>query len=76
MHTYEQVKAVKEKHESSLMKIQAVVGVGIGKLKSTIEYDSFCIRVYVRSAKDINAIPEVVDGVPIDVQVSGPIISH
>ncbi len=58
------------------MKIPAVVGVGIGKLKSVIEYDTFCIRVYVRTARDIDTIPEFMDGVPIDVQVSGPIISH
>ena len=72
------VQAVKAKHERELMRKPNVVGVGVGLRKRAGQMtDEVCIVVSVRqklpraqlAPKDV--IPTVLDGVPVDVQVTG-----
>ena len=72
------VQSVKAKHERELMRKRNVVGVGVGLRKRAGQMtDEVCIVVSVRqklprsklAPKDV--IPTVLDGVPVDVQVTG-----
>ena len=72
------VQSVKAKHERELMRKRNVVGVGVGFRKRAGQMtDEVCIVVSVRqklpraqlAPKDV--IPTVLDGVPVDVQVTG-----
>ena len=59
---------VKRRHESRLMKMRGVVGVGIGQ-KDGQEV----IRIYVEedSPKILSALPESLEEVPVEVVVAG-----
>ena len=72
------VQSVKAKHERELMRKRNVVGVGVGFRKRADQMtDEVCIVVSVRqklardqiAPKDV--IPIELDGVPVDVQVTG-----
>lgn len=59
---------VKRRHESRLMKMRGVVGVGIGRKDG-----KDCIRIYVEkdSPKVLAEIPEALEDIPIEVVVAG-----
>jgi hypothetical protein len=72
------VQSVKAKHERELMRKRNVVGVGVGlRQRAGQMTDEVCIVVSVRqklprdqiAPKDV--IPTELDGVPVDVQVTG-----
>lgn len=60
---------VKQKREASLMAIEGVEGVGTGQ--DAIGNEG--IVVYVRDAEAAKRIPRTVDGLNVQVQVTGPI---
>jgi hypothetical protein len=76
MNSFEQVKRIKSKYEEELLGFENVVGVGIGKLKTT---DEFCIKVYVTSKKPESQlepdeiIPKCIEGIKTDVVETGTI---
>ena len=59
----------KQKREASLMAIEGVEGVGTGQ--DAIGNEG--IVVYVRDAEAAKRIPRVVDGLNVQVQITGPI---
>jgi hypothetical protein len=76
----EKAQAVKNAHEAELMSMPNVVGVGIGfRQKGGVRADEVALVVMVTQklspsllAPD-DAIPAVIDGVPVDVQEVGVI---
>ena len=64
------IEDVKRKNEAWLMKLDGVVGVGLGS-KSGMRV----IQVYVKElTKDIRAkIPDIIDGHPVDVVRTGEV---
>ena len=80
--SYEQAKAVKEAHETELMRKANVTGVGVGLQKRGGVYtDRIAIVVMVdrkvsaaRLAPE-DVVPSQIDGVPVDVQEVGQIIA-
>ena len=76
----EQARAVKALHEQSLLSRPNVVGVGIGLRQRGGQFDDeVCIVVSVRhktpdeQLSPEDRIPAQLDGVPVDVQVTGEI---
>lgn len=76
----ERVKAVKAAHEKRLLAKANVVGVGVGLRQRGGEFtDQVCIVVSVREKvpseqlSPADRIPAQIDGVPVDVQVTGEI---
>ena len=76
----ERVKAVKAIHEHSLLAKPNVVGVGVGLRQRGGQFtDEVCIVVSVRQKapneqlSPADRIPTQIDGVPVDVQVTGEI---
>ena len=76
--TLSRAQAVKARHEKELMRKRNVVGVGVGFRKRAGKMtDEVCIVVSVRQKlpraqlAPQDAIPTVLDGVPVDVQVTG-----
>jgi hypothetical protein len=74
----ERVKAVKAAHEKRLLAKANVVGVGVGLRQRGGEFtDQVCIVVSVREKvpseqlSPADRIPAQIDGVPVDVQVTG-----
>ena len=70
---------VKAKYERELMGKRNVVGVGIGfRQRADQETEEVCIVVSVRQKKPRgelaprDVIPPVIEGVPVDVQETGP----
>lgn len=63
------VEEVKRRHETRLMKMRGVVGVGIGKKDG-----KDCIRIYVAEDSPTirTALPQALEEVPVEVVVSGP----
>jgi hypothetical protein len=62
------VLAVKEKHESRWMATPGVVGVAIGENKGKP-----CITILISGpTPQTDALPASVDGVPVIVEISGP----
>ena len=64
------VTRVLEQHAEAIMAIEGVVGVGQGECDGVP-----CIRVFADSGEaDLNQlIPEMIDGVPVVIEVTGPI---
>jgi hypothetical protein len=62
--------AVKERNETELLSLSGVVGVGIGECKKKP-----CIRVFVekRTPELERRIPKQIEGIDVDVEVTGPI---
>ena len=62
------VEEVKRRHESRLMKMRGVVGVGIGRKDG-----KDIIRIYVEkdSPRILEALPAAIEEVPVEVVVSG-----
>lgn len=70
-HSLERARTVKQAHESRWLTLKGVVAVGIGQLDDgrpgiiiSVEADSDRIR---------RQIPEQVEGVPVEIRVTGPI---
>ena len=59
---------VKRRHESRLMKMRGVIGVGIGQRDG-----KECIRIYVKeeSPRILAALPQSLEEVPVEVVVTG-----
>jgi hypothetical protein len=79
----ERAKAVKEAHEDSLMAKENVVGVGIGFIhRGGQRTDEVGLIVMVREKvsrdqlSEADCIPKAIEGVPVDVQVTGTIWAH
>jgi hypothetical protein len=60
---------VKRRHESRLMKVRGVVGVGIGEKDGK---EVICVYVADDNPKIREALPAALEEVPIEVIVSGP----
>lgn len=67
----DQIKQVKKKYESEWLKIPSVVGVGIGILDG----DNMGIIISIKSPDDSvrAAIPKTVDGIGVEIRISGAI---
>ena len=75
-HLVKQATAVKERHAGSLFKLPAVVGVGVGA--SAQHPGKAAIHVYVSrqlKEKERRAFPKDLEGVPVEVQISGPFVA-
>jgi hypothetical protein len=79
----EQVRAVKAMYEQSLLAKPNVVGVGIGLRQRGGQFsDEVCIVVSVRQKAPVeqlspeDRIPAQLDGVPVDVQVTGELRAY
>ena len=59
---------VKRRHESRLMKMRGVVGVGIGQKDGK---ECICVYVEQDSPKLRRALPQSLDEVPVEVVVAG-----
>lgn len=75
---YEKIRAVKRAHEQELMQKANVVGVGVGvRQRHNALTQDLAIVVFVRrkvpgdQLGPDDAIPAVIDGVPVDVQEVG-----
>ena len=80
MPTIEEVRKIKEKYEKELMSISGVIGCGIGyKYVYGKKTDDLCIICYVKKKKSKenlkkkDLIPEMIEGILIDVIESGEI---
>jgi len=64
---------VKERHEARLMAIPGVVGVGIGQRDGRV-----CIVVMVetRTPQIDDQVPDTLDGFPVLIEVTGPIVAQ
>ena len=62
------VAEVKRRHESRLMKMRGVVGVGIGRKDGRD-----CIRIYVEKENPsvLAALPQALDEIPVEIVVAG-----
>lgn len=68
-----EITEVKNRHERFLFSLPQVVGVGVGL--SQIRRDTLVILIYVKRAlkkKERKAFPNTLEGVPVEVIVSGP----
>lgn len=79
----ERARAVKAIHEQSLLAKPNVVGVGIGLRQREGQFsDEVCIVVSVRQKTPVeqlspeDRIPALLDGVPVDVQVTGELRAY
>ena len=61
--------AIKQKYEGRLMALNGVEGIGIGQ----DPIGNLAIVVFVRDQEVSGLIPKELDGVPVKVQVTGPI---
>jgi len=63
------VQEIKRRHESRLMKMRGVVGVGIG-----VKDGKEIIRVYVTedNPKTRGALPASLEEIPVEIVVTGP----
>ncbi len=74
---------VKARHEDDLLRRPGVVGVGVGLRRSggTLT-DEVAIVVMVRNRAEIDALgpeyalPDEIEGVPVDIQETGEISAH
>ena len=60
---------VKRRHESRLMKMRGVVGVGIGEKDGK---EVICVYVADDNPKIRGALPAALEEVPVEIVVSGP----
>jgi hypothetical protein len=63
------VSKIVERHQAEFMAIEGVEGVGIGQDQIGNE----AIVVYVRHKDVARAVPREVEGVPVQIEVTGPI---
>ncbi len=70
-HALAQVKEVKERHVQELMERLGVVGAGIG----FNQQGEAAIKVFVQTHADIARVPQLLDGVPVAVKVTGKIVA-
>lgn len=68
------IKSVKRAHERTWMALDGVTAVGIGII--TGGQTGIIISVSANPAGLRRQIPEQVDGVPVEIRVSGPIVAH
>jgi hypothetical protein len=65
---------VKARHETELMALPGVISVGVGLQKNGKKFtEDVAIVVMVRKKQRAGSIPAEIEGVPVDVQVSGEI---
>ncbi len=76
--TYEKAKAVKEAHQSALMRMANVVGVGVGlQRKGGVGTGKVALIVMVEKKLPVSQLPDKdvlpieIDGIPVDVQEVG-----
>jgi len=72
------VKSVLEQYEKEILKLPGVIGVSIGIIQT--KSSLFCIKVYLSKPidrGDLNAkkLPIVLEGVQIEVKISGSIVA-
>jgi hypothetical protein len=70
----EHARAVKAAHEDSLMALPDVVAVGVG-LRNVGDPEGEVAAIIVSVARQVptDLIPAAIDGVPIEVQLTGPL---
>jgi hypothetical protein len=69
MRSLEQARAAKAKIKQMLGDASSVVGIGI-----TRQDDGYALKVNLREHSAPNAIPQAVDGVPVQIEVVGNIV--
>jgi len=69
----EQIKSIKQQHEQKWLRYPAVMGVGIGKLSNGAT--GIIISVKSMDAKLIQKFPGSVQGVDLEIQETGEIVS-
>ncbi len=59
---------IKERYEAGLLRIQGVVGVGVGKCRG-----DGCIKVFVvkKTPELVRAVPSELEGVTVDIEETG-----
>jgi len=72
----EQIEAVRQRHETKLMSLDGVVGLGIGKSKSA--NNKLCIKVYVEAKKPKleELVPKEIEGFAVEIEEVGEIIAY
>jgi len=75
------IRAIKARHEEQLLAHPGVMSVGVGlRQRGGQPTDEVCIVVMVRDKQVVDnlppdqALPEQIEGIPVDVQESGDII--
>ncbi len=70
------VRRVKEKHESKLLNVPGVVGVGVGRSDRVAEQP--VIEIYVKKATDSlrKTLPSSLEGVQVNIVETGEIVAH
>ncbi len=66
-----QARAAKERLRSEIAERPGVSGIGV-----TPDADGYAVQVNVQRRNDAAALPESVDGVRVQVRVTGPITAH
>ena len=76
------VRTIKARYESLLLAWPGVMSVGVGlRQRDDAPTDEICIVVTVRNKRTIDnlspdkALPQQIEGVPVDVQESGDIVA-
>jgi len=76
------VRAIKARYENRLLAWPGVMSVGVGLCRrDDAPTDEICIVVTVRNKRTVDnlsrdkALPEQIEGVPVDVQESGDIVA-
>jgi len=70
-----ELKHVLNKYENYLRNLPGVTGTGIGLFPHPT-YDRVGIIVLLTSSNYIKSIPKELDGIPVHVEVSGPLYAH
>jgi hypothetical protein len=76
---WDKVTAVAERYEKQILSLPQVVGMSTGAMRGPGEVQ-LCIRVYVREPVErgeleYERIPAQLEGIPVDVVVSGDIVA-
>lgn len=77
--SWEKVQEIIKKHQQQILSIPGVVGVSTGVQKKVNER-SFCIKVYCnrplkRGEMERQELPDEIEGVPVEMVVSGDIVA-
>ncbi len=68
----ERIKQIQARHEKELMKLPAVLGVGIGS-----DHGRYVFQVLVdKTARKKPRLPAEIEGVPVKVFLTGPIVAQ
>jgi hypothetical protein len=71
---FRRLKSIQSRHEDEIMAIPGVVGIGIGR--GAADGLAFKVLVAVRTPAIEAAVPDDIEGVPVDVEEIGEIVAQ